>query len=405
MEIYLARQPVFDRDMVAIAYELLFRSGNVAHAIIDDPNAASMKVLANAFSEIGLDTITSGKPALVNITHDILAKGDLPKGLHALLIPEVLETVVVNGDVISEVENLVELGYKVALDDFEYSEAWKPLLQYADYIKLDVMALGVEGVEAQLKLLKASGVLRGKLVAEKIETYEEFEIYKAMGFDYFQGYFLCKPHLVVGKSIPASQQVLVSLLGELGGNDYDVDKVSSIIAQDPRLSYKLLRVVNSAAFGLPRRVTSIEDTVVFLGANELRRWAGMLALAGVDNKPNELLLTGIKRAKMCEFAAKSLKRSNPGSYFAAGLLSVLDALLDQPLDLLMKQMPLSPELEQALLEGGGELGQILYAVIAYDEGRFDKVSPMGLDANQMWEMYLDAVQWAEKVSQSMSAPH
>ncbi len=403
MEIYLARQPVFDRDLTAVAYELLFRSGNVTRAIIDDANAASMQVLVNAFSEFGLEKITSGKPALVNITHDILVQGGLPKGLHALLIPEVLETVVVNGDVVREVEQLVELGYRVALDDFEYSEAWKPLLLMADYIKLDVMALGEAGVRSQLEKLKACGPLKGKLVAEKVETYAEFELYKSLGFDYFQGYFLSKPHVMTGKSIPASQQVLVSLLGELGGDDYDIEKVSNIISQDPRLSFKLLRIVNSAAFGLPRTVKSIDETVVFLGANELRRWAGMLALSGVDNKPAELLLTGILRAKMCELAAKALKKRDPGSYFAAGLLSVLDALLDQPLTELVKQMPLSPDLEAALLEGGGELGQVLCAVVAYDDGRFDKVTPMGLEADQMWEMYLESLQWAEQISQSMSA--
>lgn len=185
MEIYLVWQLVFDCDMVVIVYELLFCSGNVVYVIIDDLNVVFMKVLVNVFFEIGLDMIISGKLAFVNIIYDILVKGDLLKGLYVLLIFEVLEIVVVNGDVISEVENLVELGYKVVLDDFEYFEVWKFLLQYVDYIKLDVMVLGVEGVEVQLKLFKVSGVLRGKLVVEKIEIYEEFEIYKVMGFDYF----------------------------------------------------------------------------------------------------------------------------------------------------------------------------------------------------------------------------
>ena len=146
MEIYLARQPVFDRNLNAVAYELLFRSGNVGTAIIDDPTRATMQVMVNAFSEIGLEKITNGKPALVNITHDILVRGDLPKGLQKLLIPEVLEDVVVDGNVIREVKNLVALGYKVALDDFVYSDSWRPLLGYAHYIKLDVMALGVMGL-------------------------------------------------------------------------------------------------------------------------------------------------------------------------------------------------------------------------------------------------------------------
>lgn len=395
MEIYLARQPVFDRNLNAIAYELLFRSGNVSSAIIDDPTKATMQVMVNAFSEIGLEKITNGKPALVNITHDILVRGDLPKGLQKLLIPEVLEDVVVDGNVIQEVKNLVALGYKVALDDFVYSDAWRPLLAYAHFIKLDVMSLGVTGVKEQLARLRACGNVKGKLLAEKVETHEEFELYKTLGFDYFQGYFLCKPHVMVGNSVPASNQVLTSLLTELSQDDYEVDRVARIIAQDPRLSYKLMRVVNSASYGLSRTVKSIEDTIVLLGASELKRWAGMLALSTVDHKPYELLVTAIVRAKMCEMVAIRLQRQQPGSYFTAGLFSMLDALLDRPLDDVLSQMPLSAQLELALLTGGGDIGEVLSSVKAYDDGRFGEVKSLGLEPNEMWDVYVAALAWSD----------
>ena len=401
MEIYLARQPVFDRNLNAVAYELLFRSGNVGTAIIDDPTRATMQVMVNAFSEIGLEKITNGKPALVNITHDILVRGDLPKGLQKLLIPEVLEDVVVDGNVIREVKNLVALGYKVALDDFVYSDSWRPLLGYAHYIKLDVMALGVMGVREQLARLQACGNVQGKLLAEKVETHEEFELYKTLGFDYFQGYFLSKPHVMVGQSVPASHHVLTTLLGEVSKDDYDVDWVAHIIAQDPRLSYKLMRVVNSASFGLSRTVKSIEDTVVLLGGNELKRWAAMLALATVDSKPHELLVSAIVRAKMCELVATRLKRQHPSRYFTAGLFSMLDALLDRPLDEVLSQMPLAADLELALLTGSGDVGEVLYSVKAYDEGRFDEVPSLGLESTDMWEVYLQALEWSDVARHSM----
>lgn len=401
MEIYLARQPVFDRNLNAVAYELLFRSGNVGTAIIDDPTKATMQVMVNAFSEIGLEKITNGKPALVNITHDILVRGDLPKGLQKLLIPEVLEDVVVDGNVIQEVKNLVALGYKVALDDFVYSDAWRPLIGLAHYIKLDVMALGTGGVREQLARLKACGNVKGKLLAEKVETHEEYELYKTLGFDYFQGYFLSKPHVMVGRSVPTSNHVLTSLLAEVSKDDYDVDRVAHIIAQDPRLSYKLMRVVNSASFGLSRTVKSIEDTIVLLGAYELKRWGSMLAFATVDSKPNELLVSAIIRAKMCELVAKRLGRQHPGSYFTAGLFSMLDALLDRPLDQVLSQMPLSADLELALLTGSGDIGQLLFAVIAYDDGRFEEIPAMGLAPSDMWEVYLEALEWADVARHSM----
>ncbi|RLT96921.1 EAL and HDOD domain-containing protein [Ketobacter sp.] len=401
MKIYLARQPVFDRNLNAVAYELLFRNGNVGAAVIDDPTTATMQVMVNAFSEIGLEQITCGKPALVNITHDILVRGDLPKGLQSLLIPEVLEDVVVDGNVIQEVKNLVDLGYKVALDDFVYSDAWRPLIGLAHYIKLDVMALGVNGVKEQLARLRACGNVKGKLLAEKVETHEEYELYRALGFDYFQGYFISKPHVMSGQSVPASHHVLQSLLVEVSKDDYDVDKVAGIIAQDPRLSYKLMRVVNSASFGLSRTVKSIEDTIVLLGAYELKRWAGMLAFSVVDSKPNELLVTAILRAKMCELLAQRLKRPQPGSYFTAGLLSLLDALLDRSLEDILRQMPLSAELEMALLTGSGDIGQVLSSVNAYEEARLDPLQDMDMDVGELGGFYLEALQWAEVARNSM----
>ena len=401
MKIYLARQPVFDRNLNAVGYELLFRNGDVGSAVIDDPTEATMQVMVNAFSEIGLEQITNGKPALVNITHDILVRGDLPKGLQKLLIPEVLEDVVVDGNVIQEVKNLVALGYKVALDDFVYSDSWKPLIGLAHYIKLDVMALGVAGVKEQLARLRMCGNVNGKLLAEKVETHEEYELYRALGFDFFQGYFISKPHVMSGQSVPASHHVLQSLLAEVSKEDYDVEQVARIIAQDPRLSYKLMRVVNSASFGLSRTVKSIEDTIVLLGAYELKRWAGMLAFSVVDSKPNELLVTAIVRAKMCELLAKHLKRPQVGSYFTAGLLSLLDALLDRPLEEILRHMPLSAELELALLTGSGDIGELLRCVSAYEVGELDALKSVGVDLGVMWELYLDALKWADVARHSM----
>lgn len=403
MEIFLARQPVFDRQLNAIAYELLYRGGRVLHAVIDDPSRASMQVLVNAFSEIGLEKITNGKPALVNIPHEMLVTGALPKGLQKLLIPEVLEDVAVDKDVIQEVKNLVSLGYRVALDDFVYSDAWKPLIAVASFIKLDVMALGVERVKEQLARIRLCGNTKGKLLAEKVETHEEFELYKALGFDYFQGYFLCRPHVMAANSVPASHQVIISLLGELGRDDYDVESVARIICQDPRLSYKLMRVVNSASFGLSRTVKTVEDTIVILGSYELRRWASMLALSTVDNKPHELLVTAIVRAKMCELVAKQLKRQNPGSYFTAGLFSLLGALLDRPLEEIVSQMPLSAELELALVTGGGDIGQVLRAVEAYEAGRFEDSLLLGMTAALFWDIYLEALEWSAVASHAMLA--
>ncbi|OUS27304.1 hypothetical protein A9Q99_14925 [Gammaproteobacteria bacterium 45_16_T64] len=402
MDVYLARQPVFDRNLNVVAYELLYRGSLVnSAASMGDANEATKQVLVNAFSEIGLEKITSGHPALVNITQDILTSGQLPKGLQKLLIPEILEDVLVNDDVIQEVKNLVDVGYRVALDDFVYSEDWRPLIPKASFIKLDVMDLGVSGVKDQVAKLRLVEDVSGKLLAEKVETHEEFELYRTMGFDYFQGYFLCKPHVMSGESVPASGLVITTLLAELSTDDYDIERVERIICQDPRLTYKLLRVVNSASFGLSRTIKTIADTIVILGAYELRRWASMLALSTMDNKPNELLVTAIVRGKMCELIAEKLNRQFSGGYFTAGLLSLLDALLDKPLEDIVQQMPLSAELELALLTGGGDVGMVLKVVEAYETGDFEKATIEGLSSEGLWSIYLEALEWADVAKHSM----
>ena len=402
MDVFLARQPVFDRNLNVIAYELLYRGSLVNDASsMGDANEATMQVLVNAFSEIGLEKITSGHPALINITQDILTSGQLPKGLQKLMIPEILEDVLINEDVIQEVKNLVDVGYRVALDDFVYSEEWKPLIPKASFIKLDVMALGPNGVKEQVAKLRLVGDVKGKLLAEKVETHEEFEMYRAMGFDYFQGYFLCKPHVMSGESVPASGLVVSSLMAELSTDDYDIERVERIICQDPRLTFKLLRVVNSASFGLSRTIKTISDTIVLLGAYELRRWAGMLAFSSMDNKPNELLVTAIVRGKMCELIAEKLNRHFSGGYFTAGLLSLLDALLDKPLEEIVAQMPLSAELELALLTGGGDVGMVLKSVEAYEAGNFELAVDCGLSADDLWNIYLAALEWSEVAQHSM----
>ena len=403
MNVFIARQPIFDRNLNVVAYELLYRASGQANSAAGmiDPNKASKEVLVNAFSVIGLEKITNGLPALVNITKEILVTGALPKGLQKMLIPEVLEDVLVDKDVLQEVKNLINLGYDVALDDFVFSDEWIPLVGLARYIKLDVLALGASGVEEQLAKLRVIGNMDGKLLAEKVETHEEFELYRTLGFDYFQGYFLCKPHVMAGESVPASGLVIMSLLSELSKDDYDIDKVERILCQDPRLSYKLLCVVNSASFGLSRNIKTISDAIVILGSQELRRWSSMLALSSVDNKPHELLVTAVVRGKMCELVAERLGRKFSGGYFTAGLLSILDALLDKPLEEIVEKMPLSAEIELALLNGSGDIGEVLNGVIAYECGFFEGSMLPGMTPDDLWDIYIRTLEWADVATHSM----
>ena len=395
----MARQPVYDRRLQVIAYELLYRTSehNVAGHIAD-PDGASSQVIVNAFMEMGMETITGGIPALINVTREFLVSGSFPKQFSGRLIPELLEDIEVDDALVAAVLALSDKGYRIALDDFVYSESWKPILAVADIIKLDVAQLGEKGVREQLALISGS---KGKLLAEKIESHEEYELYHGMGFDLFQGYFLAKPKVIKNKAVPASKMVVLNLLQELCSTEVEIDKVEYLICQDARLTYKLLRIVNSAFFGLPRQVDSIQEGVVLLGLDELKCWASILALAAMDDKPHALLLTAMVRARMCQELSARLLLDEPSMFFTAGLFSLLDALMDMPHEEIFEELPFSEEIVSAVLKHEGQIGLVLHTVIAYESGSWSEVHLGSLGQEDIWNAYLHAIEWADIASHSM----
>lgn len=399
MDVYLARQPVYDRQMQVVAYELLYRPGAQSDAgTIDNPEEASSQVMVNTFMEVGIENITGGIPALINVTRDFLTSGVFPIKFRDRLIPELLEGMEVDDHLVQVATQLVNQGYRFALDDFVWSDEWEPLVDIADIIKLDVMALGEQGVRVQLE--KLAGV-KAKLLAEKVETHEEFEAYLDMGFDLFQGYFFAKPKLIKEKGIPASKYVVMKLLGETARENADVDEVVKLISQDARLTYKLLKIVNSAFFGLPRKVNSIQEAVVILGFKELKCWASLLSLASMDDKPTELLITAMVRGRMCQHLAEKLQMEEPDKFFTAGLFSMLDALMDSHLEDIIQQMPFSDDLTRAVLKHDGQIGVVLHTVVAYESGDWKEIHLGSLGQEEIWDAYLKAIEWAGVASGSM----
>lgn len=392
MDVYLARQPIYDRQLQVIAYELLYRSGDTLEAgAIDDPEGASSQVIVNTFMEVGFDQITGGVPAFINVTREFLISDGFPSKFRDRLVPELLEDTLIDDTLVQAAKRLAKSGYQLALDDFVAKPEWMPLIEVADIIKLDVLHLKEEGVREQLQLLKNC---KAKLLAEKVETHEEYELYRSMGFDYFQGYFFAKPKIIKEKGIPASKMVIARLLAELNREDADIDRIEKLVCQDARLTYKLLKIVNSAFFGLPRKVNSIPEALVLLGLNELKCWAAILSLSAVDDKPNELLLTAMVRGKMCQILAEKLNMHDPGKYFTAGLFSLLDALMDVHLEDIIEQMPFSEDLVRAVLCHEGEIGIVLHTVIAYEKGEWGEVHLGSLDREQIWDSYLQALDWS-----------
>jgi EAL and modified HD-GYP domain-containing signal transduction protein len=398
----LARQPIFDRTMKVVAYELLCRNSELKFIATTDGDAASSQVLLNAFTELSIDDVVGNHKAFVNFTRTLLHAP--PPFNRQKLVIEVLEGQQIDASMLHSLKQLREQGYTIALDDFELSHETEELIAYADIVKLDVLALSPEQLQQHVDYLKPFGVT---LIAEKVETYEMFEHCKAMGFDLFQGYFLAKPRVIRGRKIAENKQSVLQLLSALHDPNIALDKIEHLIAQDTILSFKLLRLVNSAAFGLPRHVESLRQAIMLLGLNKLRNWVNLLALSNLNGKPHELSITALTRARLCELiATKTNQIVRKDAYFTVGLLSTLDAFLDTPLEELLGHLSLSEQLNQAILHHAGPEGKALSMVQKHEYGQWHEIdweyfAELGITPETLAEIYLEALRWVDETLHSL----
>jgi len=397
---FLARQPIYDRALEVIGYELLFRSGEAGHADFADADQATSQVMLNAFMEIGLENIVGDRLAFFNLTHAFIV-GDyplpFPPGRGCL---EILESVSMDDGVLAAVRHLSDQGYTIVLDDFIYHEALRPLVELADIIKIDVLALDSPELQRNVSLLRHH---EAKLLAEKVETQEMLDFCRELNFDYYQGYFFCKPKIISGSRMPANRMVTLQLLAGLQDPDISVSALEALVGQDVTMSYKLLRCINSAFYSFPRKVESIRQAINILGGRWLNTWVSLMVLANIDDKPRELMVTAMVRAKMCERLATATAQKGSERFFIGGLFSVLDAMMDRPLEELLKMLPLADEVNNALLYHQGPIGKTLECVLAYDHGQWDEVHCPAMDAEGISQAYLDSIAWAEQVGQALLA--
>jgi len=390
-DIFIGRQPIYDKNLNVYAYELLFRAGQQQNAAnFVDGDIATTNVVLNALTEIGMDKLVGNQLAFINLTRNfLLTLGDdpVPEIKHQLVM-EILEDIAADDEVVAAVQNLSNNGYTIALDDFVYHASLQPLVDNADVIKIDLMALDEKTLSDHVSVL-ANG--KRKLLAEKVETQEEFERCKKLGFDYFQGYFFCKPNIVKGQRAPANKLAVMKVLASLQSPDLDTNELTQTISQDVTLSYRLLRYINSAQFGLGKQIDSIKRAVVMLGRNTIRNLASLIALSQIDDKPHELFVTAMIRAKMAESVSKALKIGDPESCFTIGLFSVIDALMDQPMSSIMEQLPLSDDIKTGLLDHRGAAGYVLDIVGAYERADWNNKLFSGQDVNIIRDCYLEAI--------------
>jgi EAL and modified HD-GYP domain-containing signal transduction protein len=386
----IARQPIYDGDVRVVGYELIL-DGEAG------PEAAA--AAAGAVTQIGLNIIGGGA-AWVPLTPAFLFGG------HASMLPaervvfEVAPSLGTNPRAIAALRNLRAEGFTLAIDPFEAHADVHELLGIVSAVKIDA-TLDRATLADHVVIGRTAGVRR---VAKNVETHEAFEICKALGFDLFQGYFFCQPRTVENQPLQVNNLNKLRLVAELQNPDVDIDKLGTVVSRDVGLSYNLLRFVNSAFFSVPRRIESIRDALVLLGLENVKRWATLMALADTNDKPHELIVTGLVRARMAELVAvaRGDKREKE-AYFTIGLFSVVDALMDTSLVEVLRQLPFSQEIMDALLRYDGRKGELLHGILAYERGDFGyliELMPVGLPPA---DFYAQAVEWATDASGGLVA--
>ncbi|MBF0524726.1 MAG: HDOD domain-containing protein [Deltaproteobacteria bacterium] len=398
MEIYLARQPIFDKNKKIYGYELLFRDGMANIFPNIDGDEATSKILSNTFFSIGLDQIVSDKKAFINFTKELLIKKIPTIFPKANIVVEILEDVEPDDDVIESCSFMAKQGYEIALDDFFYEEKLIPLISIANIIKFDFRLTPPDHIRNVLRKLTPYHLT---FLAEKIETYEEFNEALKMGFSYFQGYFFSKPEIMKGRDIPSYKINYLQILSEMNKENFRFSELEKIINRDISISYKLLKYLNSAFFGRPNKISSIKDALILLGESGIKQFISVIAAAGLaSDKPDELIRSSIVRAKLCELLGSSSKTYiDKSELFIVGLFSQLDAMLDNKMETLLIDLPLSDNVKKALISREGELGDYLNFSSCYEKGSWNTCSilnsNMGIDEKQIPKFYLEAVTWAE----------
>ena len=373
-EAFIGRQAILDQQQKVYAYEILFRSGlkNAFDPTLDG-NVATQSVMVGAMLEFGLKKLVSDKKAFINFTEQNLLNR-APKLLPPEnVVVEILENVQPTPEIVEAVRELKAEGYKIALDDFVLLPGYEPLIEMADIIKVDFRITTDPEERQKLREILPSHV---RLLAEKIETEEEFHQAMAFGYVLFQGYFFCKPAILHQKKLTSNALSRMRLLKEINRQNVDFASMTNIISSDTNLVHKLLTYINSAGIGLLNHVSNLKQATVLLGASGVKRWVTLISLQTFsEDKPPELFTLSLLRAKFCELIAEELKR--PGltqdAGFLIGMFSLLDVLLMLPMEEVLKEVALADDLNAALLGEDNDLRRILDLVIAYEKGDWDKV--------------------------------
>ena len=397
---YVARQPIFDRNEKVFGYELLFRDG-LQDFFSGDADEASRATLDSSLL-MGLDVLCDGRRAFVNCTRDTLIKGLVLLLPSTTTVVEVLESVPADPDVVAACRNLKEAGYTIALDDYVADDPRESLVELADIIKVE-MQLTTE--EERTRLIRQFGPWRRRMLAEKIETRSDFLKAREQGFVYFQGFFFRRPEMVSTRDLPANQLNYLRMLQEVSRPDLNVPALEKLVKAEASVCYRLLRYLNSAVFGFQKEIHSVRHALSLLGERDVRRWVRLVAAVGAgQDKTSDLVLSALVRGRFGELIAPKVEHGE-SDLFLLGLLSLIDAMLEMPMEAVLEKIPLDQATKSVLLGQPSVLRPVFQLMLAHESGEWEAAGVlsegMSLNPEEVAGCYWQAQHWARELSQEI----
>jgi len=400
MDIFIARQPIFTPSEKVYGYEILYRESSENKFNDTDPDKATTNVLLNTFEAFGPQVLTNEKLAFINFTESLLKENIVDLFPKEYLVIELKLSTLENKDNLIYLNNLKKNNYKISIDNFHLDFNENLITEYADILKIDFYKFEKEDIVKIANTFKNKNI---KLIAEKLETQEDFKLAKDLGFDLFQGYFFKKPEILLTQNLAPLKISYLQLLIKLNEDELDLVELSNIISRDLGLTYRLLKMVNTLSFSLRREVDSVKDALILLGDIKTRKWISVIVLTELSNdRPEELVRTSLVRAKFAELLSQKANMENKSDVlFLSGLFSMIDVILNKPLEDILKELNISKEVKNSLLDEDDKLYKFLNLIISYEKGNWDKVSEIGrafnLDTEDISDCYMNSLAWYLKI--------
>lgn len=398
--VLMVRQPIFNDKLKIVAYQLRYKQSEQAEHSLFDSDSEGSNLLINTFTSLCQDGKLGRVPLLLPFPNHMLSDDEPLVLPQRGLVIEISPDIEVTDTVINHVKELRKNGYRIALDGFALQPNLLPLVKLVNIVKVDFSQVGKKKIEPLVKMLLKAGITP---LAENLDDFEALRFCQAAGFKLYQGKFISRPSKVLGREVPGNSAALLRLLSQLQRNDITPQEIEELIIMDAKLSFKVLRVVNSAAYQLKNPITSMHQAIVLLGHNQLRKWATLITLASSDDKPEELSRNFLARGRMCELVAQSGGMGQEESAFMVGMISQLDILLDVEMDTLLEQIPLEDEIKEAISSYRGPLGDLLKAVVAFEESDWLEVEKFQLGKEFFDVAYRHSLQWADHALEALGS--